>query len=565
MTFAECCTNPFYKRIIKESDAPQQIVRKKIMCWVVLFGTPLLAAAAIAYYGRRPLTFWGCLPSLVHSILFLVSLVGFQIDVTDRMLCIWGFLNAVLFFLTELDSLVMLTTSRWPLFVIILDVLIVCQVSSQITLSIVVFAVLQFVVVFSERVYRYGLFDYEWGDYSQENRRASVQCANLPCAVNLSTGLSGLVTQVSVFVFDFYITSKFAKEAFAERNRILASIDAANHIANSLSCFDLTAAELLLDKAAIPEELKSALSRILMNLHSYKPYLPQSVFHLDDTSGNEVDISNSDKSLSSLTSTLSASLRAAHPSPFCAFKQVTASLFVSNISNSMSVLHHSIDMFKSLISDIITLSSKVVDYNRGSLDMFLGDRVFASFGASRFRTGHSCSCVRVASSFINTASKLLDPYQEFAEGLELNIGMGSGKLVCGDLGSESIMRFCVIGKLSLLVCEMERAGRSAGIKMLCESDMRYDIKFTYQTRVHLQLVRHNDEDHIVYEVIQNAETKEQEWLYEIASTDKWEALDKVAIAVMKGTPILIPPKYADCDDPYIKKLRVLLKASPVNQ
>eukprot|EP01060_Flectonema_neradi_P028788 TRINITY_DN3879_c0_g1_i19.p1 TRINITY_DN3879_c0_g1~~TRINITY_DN3879_c0_g1_i19.p1 ORF type:complete len:571 (+),score=85.94 TRINITY_DN3879_c0_g1_i19:304-2016(+) len=551
-----------FERSFKATDSTQCKARKRTLISVAVFSAPSSLFMCLIYSRERLLMFTASFLCFLASVAVLVLLVGLRRTPTDKMVGSIAAVYSVAIMVGEVDTSIMNTATAWPLFVIMIDLLLMCEAPVRMTLVAVASCSLFLALLATEAGFRYGIYDFEWGAYSQENRRRAHGCENLPCATGAFRSMSAFLGKVIIFLVNFACTRSFAKAAVDERNRILASIDAANRIATSLSRFDLEAASSLLDDAAIPSDLKLAFEQILKNLRSYKPYLPQSVLPCDYTdielcSIDEDDLSSSQSSSPSTLQSFSlAQLELCRP-----FEPVVASLLVANISNSMSVLQHSIDSFKQLISDFITTSSDIIVRHRGTLDLFLGDRAFANFGASRLQRGHSCACVKAANSIIASGAVLLESYRKLEEGLELNIGMGSGKLTCGDLGSENIMRFCVIGNLSLLVGALERVGRSAGVKMLCESVMHREVKHVFETRVHLQLVLHNDVEHVAYEIIQKEETSEQaEWLYELGNVNKWEGFNKTAIALLTKAPIpSLPSSYDDSDDPNVERLRQLLK------
>ena len=153
---------------------------------------------------------------------------------------------------------------------------------------------------------------------------------------------------------DFVCTRGFAITVLEEKNRILASIEAANHIAISLSRFDLESSEELLDDSSIPTDLKVAFQQILNNLRTYKPYLPQSCFPFDDDTDDGVPQSPMPSQLTEQTSASDSTKSSSDLRPAVIvslqknFEPTTASLLVVNVRNSSSVLHNSIKSFSFL-------------------------------------------------------------------------------------------------------------------------------------------------------------------------------------------------------------------------
>ena len=114
--------------------------------------------------------------------------------------------------------------------------------------------------------------------------------------------------------------------------------------------------------------------------------------------------------------------------------------------------------------------------------------------------------------------------------------MASGKLVRGDLGSETVLRFSVIGKPSLLVGVVERVASIKGVPMLSEGGLYRAVKHTAEIRVHLQTVLHDDTEHVLYELIRREVVEEAEWMYQLeqAGCGKWDAFNIAATTMLKG-------------------------------
>ena len=532
--FSSCCSSCI-NRIIKESDTELDVIRKKLLVITALVGLPLTLLTALVSYEKKMLVFFACVLYLCGQIPTLLYLFWYRGQATNLLI---GFFCAMISFgiaLMEIDGSAMKTFQAWPMFVLIIDVLLACQTPNKMTYSVIAFVIFLILATESENVFRFGLYDFEWGENSQEFRRSKYECDNLPCREPFIDGASRFVALLGIFLCDFLCTRSFASSAIAEKKRILASIEAANYIAVSLSRFDLESASQLLEEVEIPTQLKGAFDKILCNLRTYKPYLPQSCLPFEDDIVIPDNRTSHSSSLGSSTPTGSSmSVRESVVNISRSFESMHASLLIANVRNSLSVLNCSVQSFSSLISDVISSTSDVIIRNRGTLDLFLGDRVFVNFGASRSQRGHPDACVKAAAAITSKAGALLEPYQQFMKGgaLSINIGMGSGKLVCGDLGSANIMRFSVVGDLSLLVCAVERASCQLGVAMLSEEGLYQQVKHTAEARVHLQTIFHNNKVHILYELLLNNNEEPVEWMYELENVGKWDEFNRIAVAIL---------------------------------
>ena len=530
---------PCFRMAIRESDTALQIKRKKILVLVAVFTFFASFITFYGYVGKRIIMVIALVIFSTSSALMLVILLLLKKDATDTLVEMYAFFLCLAVTVREMHTVILQLSPSWPLFVLIVDILLVCEAPMRASVGVVCWCCLYLVILGSESTFRFGIFDIEYQHYAQSYRRERFDCEKLPCALSIVDSLADLVGQCSVFLLDFICTRGFAAAVLEEKSNILASIDTANAIATSLSRFDLEQATSLLEDADIPEGLRDALKQILCNLHTYRPYLPQSCIPALYSSGSaEESVRSRTYEEESSHSSTHANNKSGLPNNVRKkFECVSASLLVANIRNSFAVLQHSQDSFNGLISDMISATSDVIVKHRGTLDLFLGDRVFANFGATRAHMSHPTSCTDAAMAITSLANRMLGPYQELvSESLSLNIGMASGKLVRGDLGSETILRFSVIGKLSLLVGVVERVASIKGVPMLSEGGLYRAVKHTAEIRVHLQTVLYDDTEHVLYELIPREVVEEAEWMYQLQQSGcgKWDAFNEVAIALLTG-------------------------------
>ena len=567
-----CCLS----RAIKETDSPLQVKRKQITLVSSILGC--IVTGNVLYSSillNRPFLILSMIVYIIQTASLIFLLVGPRWQVTDRFLFWTSVLYCLSLILAEMDTSMMQETPAWPLFVLLVDVLIVCESPPDIVYMVVGTCCTWLVALSVEGHFRFGMFDIEWGNSAQAYRREHCDCEKLPCSIDLWSTLGTISSQLCVFLVDFYCTRGFAFSVLKEKTRILSSIETANLIAESLSRFDLDEAARLLEGATIPSDLKVAFEQILCNLRSYRPYLPQSCFPENSCCDEEDDSFDSEQSPlgahsqslgskngSSYNATVDAQLSIRrYFEPFC------ASLLVGNIRNSFQVLESSHKSFESLISVLVSTSSDIIREHRGTIDLFLGDRIFANFGRNRT---HAPSCVDAASAMVQATSAIVGPYQEASSNeLSVNFGLGSGKLYCGDLGSTTLMRYSVIGKLSVFVGVIERVSNLTGTSILAEEGIYRLVKHTAEVRVHLQTVLFNGSTHLLYEIVPKAANiEEAEWMYQLeqAGAGKWDAFNRIATDLLtkkshqSGSPQL--SVFDNVNDVHVMRLKVLIENGP---
>ena len=553
-----CCINA----AIKKDDSPLQIKRKRIftlLCSVGMvsttFGLPHIISSGMYWIAASSLlSIFSCASSLVY-------LCVLKHQATDRFIHVLCALLCVFITMGDFSSSLTQTAPAWPVFVLITDVLLLAETPPKSSATTAICCCTWLTIRASERIFRFGLFDFSWGVQDQATRRdALCGCETMPCSVPFAQGVAALSGEMLVFVLDFLCTRGFALSVLEEKGRILASIDTANHIATSLSRFDLEMASELLDEAVIPDELKLSFELILANLKSYRPYLPQSCFP-----EAEPEVEESQRSVTCGISDTVSSMESRPTNLRKHFSEISVSLLVANVRNSLVVLQHSQKSFMDLISDLVSTSFTIICQNRGTLDLFLGDRIFANFGATRVHSGHALSCVEAAKGIAKSSEGILIPYQvEGGTLLSMDIGMGSGRLHCGDLGSDTMIRYSFIGKLAHLVSVVERAACKMNITMLCEGGLYRQVRESIEICVHLQTILHLDTIHLLYEVIAGIHEEEafpEEWMYQLESrgVGKWDAFNKVASALLMGEKVSDIGNVAEETDFRMEQLQIIMR------
>eukprot|EP01060_Flectonema_neradi_P040239 TRINITY_DN90_c1_g1_i1.p1 TRINITY_DN90_c1_g1~~TRINITY_DN90_c1_g1_i1.p1 ORF type:complete len:757 (+),score=88.99 TRINITY_DN90_c1_g1_i1:69-2339(+) len=198
---------------------------------------------------------------------------------TDALIASMTALSAVSIFMFDLLRASSRQSRTWPLFIILMDFQLTSRTWKATTIFTVFAVILWLIVSGTESVLRFGLFDIP-GLTSQDSRREACSCPSLPCAEETETQLSFLGVHLLVFLLDFLCTFSFCEGMYCEKERIEASVRAANEVANHLALFDLPKAEESLTSAreTIPASMAQALEVLLGNLKEYRPFLPEALF-----------------------------------------------------------------------------------------------------------------------------------------------------------------------------------------------------------------------------------------------------------------------------------------------
>jgi adenylate cyclase len=125
----------------------------------------------------------------------------------------------------------------------------------------------------------------------------------------------------------------------------------------------------------------------------------------------------------------------------------------------------------------------IVFANKGTIDKFVGDMIMALYGAPLEDPDHADHAVGTALAMTEELARLNNQWA--ADGmppLDIGIGINTGDMVAGNLGSESIMSYTVIGDNVNLGSRLESLTRSFQTRVIVSDATRQALKQTYDLR-----------------------------------------------------------------------------------
>jgi adenylate cyclase len=124
-----------------------------------------------------------------------------------------------------------------------------------------------------------------------------------------------------------------------------------------------------------------------------------------------------------------------------------------------------------LLSGYLDLASEIIDGHGGTIDKFIGDAVMAFWGAPTPQGDHALLCCRAALAFRKSleAARLAD---DQGEPLQIRIGINSGRVLVGNIGSELRLNYTVIGDVVNVASRLEGANKHYGTKILIGAETR---------------------------------------------------------------------------------------------
>ena len=135
------------------------------------------------------------------------------------------------------------------------------------------------------------------------------------------------------------------------------------------------------------------------------------------------------------------------------------------------------------LNQYFTRMVDVVFAHRGTIDKFVGDMVMALYGAPLDDPDHADHAVQTALDMVSALQEL--NRQWLAEGraaLDIGIGINSGEMIAGNIGSDAIMSYTVIGDNVNLGARLESLNKNFGTRILISDATRVQLRGTYDLR-----------------------------------------------------------------------------------
>jgi len=107
-----------------------------------------------------------------------------------------------------------------------------------------------------------------------------------------------------------------------------------------------------------------------------------------------------------------------------------------------------------LLNDFFAEMSEIIFKNEGTLDKFIGDAIMAVFGAPYPQKDHAHRCVKTALEMIEQL-KIFNKNRQSKEPIQIRIGINSGKVVAGDIGSPKRIEYTVLGNTVNIASRLE--------------------------------------------------------------------------------------------------------------
>ena len=132
------------------------------------------------------------------------------------------------------------------------------------------------------------------------------------------------------------------------------------------------------------------------------------------------------------------------------------------------------------LNEYFTRMTEVLFAHRGTLDKFVGDMVMALFGAPLDDEDHADHAVETALAMSRALDDLNKAWERQGRtALDIGIGINTGEMVAGNIGSETIVSYTVIGDAVNLGARLESLNKEYGTRIIISEATRTRLKGRY--------------------------------------------------------------------------------------
>jgi len=156
----------------------------------------------------------------------------------------------------------------------------------------------------------------------------------------------------------------------------------------------------------------------------------------------------------------------------------------TSISESLSP-----DALVKLLNDYLTEMTEIVMGNRGLLDKYIGDAVMAVYGAPLHYPEHAGEACRSALLMMEKLREINEAgRQQGAPPLAIGVGINTGEVVAGNMGSHQRFDYTVMGDNVNLASRLEGLTKAYGVGVLISASTQAMVSEIFWTRT-IDLVR----------------------------------------------------------------------------
>jgi len=137
----------------------------------------------------------------------------------------------------------------------------------------------------------------------------------------------------------------------------------------------------------------------------------------------------------------------------------------------------------SLLNEYFTIMVDCIEQNNGMLDKFIGDAIMAVFGIPRSHEDDPDRALKTAISMLRRLDEWnITRIAQKKPPVNIGIGLNTGQVVSGNIGSPNRMDYTIIGDGVNLAARLESACKQYNTKILISENTRLQLQGSYRLR-----------------------------------------------------------------------------------
>lgn len=151
--------------------------------------------------------------------------------------------------------------------------------------------------------------------------------------------------------------------------------------------------------------------------------------------------------------------------------KVEATILFSDIAGFTTISErHTPEVISKLLNRYMTAMTRIITSHNGTVDKFIGDGIMAFWGAPLEDPEHALNACRAALAMRDRLPLLNCDLRELGlPAVSFRIGINLGEVIVGNMGSEELFDYTVIGDAVNLASRLEGANRQFGTEILISS------------------------------------------------------------------------------------------------
>ena len=136
-----------------------------------------------------------------------------------------------------------------------------------------------------------------------------------------------------------------------------------------------------------------------------------------------------------------------------------------------------------LLNSYLTPMTEIVFKNKGTLDKYMGDAIMAFFGAPIHFADHARSACQCALQSLERLAELNAKYRKngWSE-IDIGIGLNTGECNVGNMGSQTVRNYTVMGDAVNLASRLEGINKTYGTKIIISESTYVEVKSDFICR-----------------------------------------------------------------------------------